>query len=223
MTDVVIIGAGGAGREAYWMFLEDAEDGKKWNVLGFVDEKPSLQGASLCGLAVLGDFAWLERNAGRNFKVVVAVGNPRTRGQLVRRAMDLGLSFCTFVHPSARMSRWVEVGPGSMICAQTVLTTQIKIGAHVIVNVACTISHDSVVGAYCNINPGCHIAGSVHLGEGVDLGMGAVVIQNKRIGEWSVIGAGAVVAHDVPSYVTAVGVPCRIIKRHQPELSLAMS
>lgn len=223
MTDVVIIGAGGAGREAAWVFQEDSQDHKKWNVLGFIDENPALRDAWLCHLPVLGDFSWLKRHARKNFKVVCAIGNPLVRRRLVQRATEVGASFCSVVHPSVRMSRWVEIGSGSIICPGSILTTQIKVGPHVTVNVACAISHDSVIGAYSNINPGCRIAGSVHIGEGVDLGMGTVIIQNRTIGEWSVIGAGAVVTNDVPSYVTAVGVPCRVIKRHQAEICLAVS
>jgi sugar O-acyltransferase (sialic acid O-acetyltransferase NeuD family) len=220
MTDVVIIGAGGAGREAYWVFLEDNADSVKWNVLGFIDDNPAFQGASLCDMPVLGDFGWLERNAGKNFQVICAVGNPPTRRRLVQRATPLGLTFCTAIHPSVRMSRWVEIGPGSIICAGNILTTQIKVGSHVIINLACTVSHDSIVGAYCNINPGCHLSGTVRLGDGVDLGTGTVVIQNKSIGDWSIIGAGAAVTANIPPYVTAVGVPCRVIKRREPEICL---
>src|SRR6202042_2394065 len=76
-------------------------------------------------------------------------------------------------------------------------------------------------GAYCNINPGCHISGYVKLGDGVDFGTGAVIIHGKSVGDWSIIGAGAVVAEDIPSKVTAVGVPCRVIKNHQLESSIA--
>jgi sugar O-acyltransferase (sialic acid O-acetyltransferase NeuD family) len=220
MTDVVIIGGGGCGREAYWVFLEDNADSKKWNVLGFVDDSPHLRGASLCNLPVLGDFTWLERNAGKDFKVVCAVGNPPTRRQLVSRAEALGLSFCTVVHPSVRRSRWVEIGPGSIVCAGNILTVQINVGPHVIINLACTIGHDSVIGEFCNINPGCHLSGAVRLGDGVELGTGTVIIQNKSIGDWSIIGAGAAVTDDIPRYVTAVGIPCRVIKKHEPEICL---
>jgi len=219
-TDVVIIGSGGCGREVCWVFLENA---KEWNFLGFVDDNPALQGSSLCDLPVLGDFGWLERNGRKNFRVVCAVGNPHVRKQLVQRAAALGLTFATVLHPSVHPSRWVEIGPGSVICAGTILTTHVKIGAHVILNLACTVSHDSIIGAYCNINPGCHISGTVHIGDGVELGTGAVIIQNKSVGEWSTIGAGAVVTTDIPAFVTAVGIPCRVIKTREPELSLALS
>jgi acetyltransferase-like isoleucine patch superfamily enzyme len=62
----------------------------------------------------------------------------------------------------------------------------------------------------------------VKMGEGVDLGTGASVIQGKQIGEWSVIGAGAVVTQDIPAHVTAVGVPCRVIKRHPAYAALSV-
>lgn len=222
MTDVVIIGTGGAGREASWVFQEDNRRARKWNVLGLVDDNAALEGSSFCDLPVLGDFSWLERNSRKNLQVLCAVGNPQARKRLVQRATALGLGFCTVVHPTAEASRWVEIGPGSIICAGTILTTHIKVGAHSIINIACTVNHDTVIGDFCNINPACHIAGAVHVGDGVDLGIGTTVIQNKKIGEWSVVGAGAVVTTDIPSNVTAVGVPCRVIKAHRPELSMVI-
>jgi sugar O-acyltransferase (sialic acid O-acetyltransferase NeuD family) len=221
MTDVVILGAGGCAREIYLVFLDDNADTKKWNVLGFVDDKPDLQGSVLCDVAVLGGFNWLEENRRKSFAVIVGVGNPHARKALSERAAELHLKFCTVIHPSVRMSRWVDIGPGTTISAGNILTTQVRVGAHTLVNLDCTISHDVSIGAHCNINPGCHISGSVQLGEGVDFGTGATIIQGKAVGDWSVIGAGSVVVTDIPSYVTAVGVPCRVIKEHSPAPSLA--
>lgn len=214
MIDVVILGAGGFAREVAWVFSEENQDRQKWKVLGFVDDNPKFEGASLCGLPVLGTFAWLEKNMAKNFQVIVGVGNPSTRRNLADRATALGFTFCTVLHPSAQLSRWVEIGPGTIVTAGCILTTQIQVGAHALINLGSTVGHDAVIGAYCNLNPGCHISGSVKLGEGVDVGTGAVIIQGRKVGEWSVLGAGAVVTEDIPSHVTAVGVPCRVSKWH---------
>ena len=221
MIDVVILGAGGFARETYWVFEEDNQEKKKWNVLGFLDDNPKLHGTELCDIPVLGGFNWLEQNLSKNLKVICGVGNPRSRRAIAARARTLGFDFCTVVHPSARMSRWVELGAGAIVTAGNILTTQIKIGAHTILNLDTTVGHDTSIGAYCNINPGCHISGCVKFGDGVDFGTGAVIIHGKSVGEWSIIGAGAVVAEDIPSNVTAVGVPCRVIKNHHPECSAA--
>jgi sugar O-acyltransferase (sialic acid O-acetyltransferase NeuD family) len=214
MTDVVILGAGGLGRETSWLFEEANRDSKKWNVLGFVDDNPALHGVIQCDLPVLGGFEWFERRRDASLRVICATGSPASRRALAERAAALSLEFCQAIHPSARISRWVELGPGTMVAAGSVLTTQIQLGAHALVQVNSNIGHDCTIGAYCNINPGCHVSGNVKMGEGVDFGAGATVIQGKQIGEWSVIGAGAVVTQDIPAHVTAVGVPCRVIKRH---------
>jgi acetyltransferase EpsM len=74
-----------------------------------------------------------------------------------------------------------------------------------------------VVGDYVNINPSATVAGNARIGDGVFVGAGATVIDRVSIGEWTIIGAGAVVVRDLPPHVTAVGVPARIIKHHQPQ------
>lgn len=199
MTDVVILGAGGCAREIYLVFLYDNADTRKWNVLDFVDDKPELQGSVLCDIPVLGDFSWLEQNQRKSLEVIVGVGNSHARKALSERAAGLHLKFCTVMHPSVRMSRWFDIGPGTIITAGNILTTQVRVGAHTLVNLDCTISHDTYIGAYCNINPGCHVSGSVQLGQGVDFGTGATIIQGKTVGDWSVIGAGSVIVTDIPS------------------------
>jgi sugar O-acyltransferase (sialic acid O-acetyltransferase NeuD family) len=191
-------------------------------VLGFIDDDPALHGVIQCDLPVLGGFEWLERRRATNIRVICGTGNPSSRKSLAERAIALSLQFCQAIHPSAQMSRWVELGPGTMVAAGSVLTTQIQLGAHALVQVNSVIGHDCTIGAYCNINPGCCISGNVKMGEGVDLGTGTSVIQGKQIGEWSVIGAGAAVTQDIPAHVTAVGVPCRVIKRHPAYAALSV-
>src|SRR5690348_7960340 len=222
VTDVVIIGAGGTGREVCWIFEESNDVKPQWNLLGFVDDNRELHASQRCDLPVLGGFDWLATNAKKNLKVICAVGSPHARKTLTDRASDIGLSFCTAIHPSVQMSRWVEVGSGSIIEAGCVLTTQVTVGPHTLLNTNCTVGHDAQIGPFCCINPGCHISGAVRIGEGVELGAGSVVIQCRTVGHWSVIGAGAVVISDIPPGVTAIGVPCRVIKQHVTEPLVAV-
>jgi sugar O-acyltransferase (sialic acid O-acetyltransferase NeuD family) len=211
LNDLVILGAGGFAREVWWLSEDVNQDIPTWNVLGFIDEAPEAEGKLLCDLPVLGGFGWFERHAEKPF-VICGVGSNRTRRRFVEKARSLGLRHATLVHPATRMSRFVEVGEGSVICAGTVLTTQIRIGSYVNLNLGCTIGHDAVIEDFCNLSPGVHISGSVHLEEGVDVGSGAVVLPGKRVGRDSTLGAGAVVAADVPPRSVAVGVPARVVR-----------
>jgi sugar O-acyltransferase (sialic acid O-acetyltransferase NeuD family) len=212
---VVILGAGGFAREVLWVFRDANEVHNRWEVLGFIDENPENHGKELCDLPILGGFEWFKTVDKSDIKVICGVGNPKVKKYFVEKAESLGLEFCSVIHPNVRMSKYIEVGKGTVITAGNIITTQVKIGNHVSLNLDCTIGHDDVIEDYCNIAPGAHISGNVTLKEGVDFGTGAVILQGVTIGKWSIIGAGAVVIDDIPEGVTAVGVPAKVIKGHE--------
>ena len=211
--NVVILGAGGLAREAYWVFNDaNKKSAVKWKVLGFIDENPANSGKNLCGITVLGNFGWFKKTDLNELKVICAVGSPRTKKSLVKKSERLGLDFCTVIHPSVQMSEYVDIGFGVVITAGCILTTQIQMGNHVLLNLDTTIGHDVIIEDFVNVAPGCHISGNVTLKEGADLGTGAVVLQGIKVGKWSTVGAGAVVIEDVPDNAVVVGVPAKIIK-----------
>ncbi len=211
MKRIVIIGAGGHGREVSEILRHRSEH-RSESVLGFIDDEPSLHQQVIHGLPVLGDWSWFEQRNGDEIEIVCAVGLPETRKQVVERATALGLSFCNAVSRLANVSPSATIGRGVMIFPHTFVSTDCGIGDHSIINVGSTISHDSTIGKYGTINPGVHIAGNVSIGEGCYLGVGSSVIHGVSIGAWTVIGAGAVVTESLPEKVTAVGVPAKVIK-----------
>jgi len=215
MQKVVILGAGGFAREVLWVFREANKVNHQWEVLGFIDENPENQGKVICDLPILGGFEWFKTVDKSEIKVICGVGNPKTKKHFVEKAESRKLEFCSVTHLNVRMSEYVKIGKGTVITAGNIITTQVKIGNHVSLNLDCTIGHDDNIGDYCNIAPGAHISGNVTFKEGVDFGTGAVILQGLTVGKWSIIGAGAVVIDDIPDNVTAVGVPARVIEKHQ--------
>ena len=106
------------------------------------------------------------------------------------------------------------------------VSTDVRIGCSVIINVGATVSHDNCLKDYVTLAPGSHLAGSVTAEEGADIGIGAMVIPSRTIGSWSIVGAGAVIIDDVPAMTTVVGSPrpgcrhprtrrCRCLARRQ--------
>jgi sugar O-acyltransferase (sialic acid O-acetyltransferase NeuD family) len=213
MQSIVILGAGGFGREVLDIIIAQNKVSKRWKILGFVDENPELKGKVLNGYPVLGSFDWFSKIDLKEIRVVCAIGDNISKRKVVEKAKGLGLRFASVVHPSVIMTEFVTLGEGVIICAGCILTNQITIGNHVIINLDVTIGHDSIIEDFCTLSPGVHISGRNKIGEGANVGTGAVTIQGIVIGRWSIIGAGAVVAQDIPDKVVAVGVPAKPIKQ----------
>lgn len=213
MKKLVIIGAGGFAREVAWLVEDINAVSEEWELLGFIDENVANHGKVLNGLPVLGDFDYFyNRGLNESIYTVCAVGNPRIKMNLVKKAVEWGFKFVNLIHPSAMMSRHVAMGVGNIICAGNIITTNITLGNHVAINPGCGIGHDAVIKDFCTILWSVNISGNVCVGAGCQIGTKTVVIQGINIGEWSTIGAGAVVVRDIPPHCTAVGVPARPIK-----------
>lgn len=212
MRDVVVVGAGGFGREVIEVFKDQNKKDKTSNILGFVDDDPRFDGVTINNFPVLGGTDWLMRNNYKNLRCVIAIGDPKTRKDIANKLKSYGIKFCDAIHPSVILSEFIKFGEGVIVCAGAILTTNIKIGNHVIINLNCTIGHDAVIEDFCTLNPTVKINGFDHLCEGVNVGTGATFIQGITVGAWSIIGAGTVVIRDIPEKVVAVGVPAKIVR-----------
>lgn len=207
----MIVGAGGFGREV--LDVVEAANGVagSWTFVGFVDDG-AIDEELLArrGAPFLGPVDVL---AARDASVVIGVGSGTAREHIDGRLRAWGREGAVVVHPAATIGGDVELGPGTVLTAGARLTTNIRAGRHLHVNLNSTIGHDCVLGDYVTINPGANVSGSVRLGSGVTIGTGASVIQGVTIGDGATVGAGAVVVRDVAPGVTAVGVPARPLER----------
>jgi len=210
MNDLVIVGAGGLGREVAWMVERINQVNPKWNLLGFIDDSEKLKGSIVNGYPVLGSTEWLNKNKFNNLFAVCAIGASKVRKAVVSRLENV--KFATLIDPMALISDKVKIGEGSIICANSVLTVDITIGLHNIINIDCTIGHDAILQDFVTLYPSVNISGNTFIGECVEMGTGSQIIQGVKVGEDTIVGAGAVIVKDLPRKCTAVGVPAKPIK-----------
>lgn len=212
MKKLFIIGAGGFGRETAWLVERINKVTPLWEIEGFLDDNEILHGTVQDGYPVLGGCSSLKK-VKEEIYVVVAIGSPGAKKAVVEKLTEYEhVHFVTLTDPSVICSERVEIGEGSIICAGTILTTDLRIGKHVIINLDCTVGHDVAIGDYTTIYPSANISGNVTVGEGAELGTGTQIIQGKCIGDRTVLGAGAVVIKDIDSDCTAVGSPAKVVK-----------
>ncbi len=216
--DIVLIGAGGFGREVLWQLKEIDKQEKQYNILGFVDDRlaDNLSNYTIDGLPVLGDNQWLV-NYPKKICAVICIGNARKRKEVYEKVnTNSNIVFPAIISKDVKCSDSVSFGQGCIICLSNVMTVNITIGDFVIVNLDCTVGHDSVLEDFVTLYPSVNVSGNVHIGSCSEIGTGANIIQGMDIGDNSIIGAGSVVVKKIPSNCTAVGVPAVPIKKHEP-------
>lgn len=215
VDDVVIIGAGGFGREARQWIADINRVQPRFRIVGFLDDDHGKRGAIFHGAPVLGDLSWLDAPGHRGIGAVLGVGHPVVKRRLVDKVSEL-VSFPVVVHPRAVVGDGVELGAGTIVCPDVILTTDIRVGRWCTLNIDITLGHDCQIGDYVTISPGAHLSGYTTLGDGVDVGTGVNFVPAAKVGAWSVVGAGATVTHELPANCTAVGVPATAIKSREP-------
>ncbi len=212
LKDLIIFGASGFGREVAWLVERINRKEPTWNILGFMDDDESIQGKEINGYKVIGKTSDVKNYSDAYF--VCAVGASKTREKIIgnMKSINPDIKFGTLIDPSVEKSEIVTIGEGTIICAHTIITVNIEIGKHVIINLDCTIGHDAVLEDYVTLYPSVNVSGNTKIGHAVELGTGMQIIQGKSIGDYSIIGAGAVVVKDIPRMCTAVGSPAKPIK-----------
>lgn len=214
MKKIAIFGAGGFGREVKWLIDEINTVTNQWQFIGYFDDdfshvKHIDQSFFLGGTAELN--LWKEP-----IYLVFAIGNPVVKRKIFNKISNQHILYPTLIHPNVCMGKSnVSVGEGSIICAGNIITIDISIGKHVILNLCCTVGHDTVIGDFSSFMPAVNISGEVVIGEAVYVGTGAKIINQLEIGQDTIVGAGAVVAKTLPAKCTAVGIPAKPIKFHE--------
>ncbi|WP_028545787.1 acetyltransferase [Paenibacillus taiwanensis] len=216
MNPLIIIGAGGQGREVAQCVRDINRIQDTWKLIGYVDDNEDIHGMKLNDIPVVGSLRWLTAEIIRDVYVVCAIGSSLVRRSTLDRIERTGMAprYATIIHPTSVIAEEVDISEGAIICAHTVVSTNVKLDKHVIINYGASIGHDSTLKSCVTILPGARISGHVLLESGCDIGSNAVVIPMNTIGENTIVGAGAVVTRSLPPFCTAVGVPAKPIKYH---------
>ena len=214
MKKLIIIGASGFGREVAWLVERINSKELTWDLIGFIDDNNDIQGSIINGYKVLGKTNDVAEYSDAYF--VCAVGASKTREKIINniKSINPDIKFATLIDPSVEKSELVQIGEGTIICAHTIITVNITIGDHVIINLDCTIGHDAVLKDFVTLYPSVNVSGITQIGYGTELGTGMQIIQGKTVGDHTIVGAGAVVVKDIPENCTAVGSPAKPIKFH---------
>jgi len=206
--DLIIIGASGFALEVFWLAKRAG-----YEINGFLDDSPDCQGKQIFGKKVLGKVEnWVD-HPGSVF--VIAVGSPRVRKVIFDKMNNSHIKpeFATLIDPAAILGENVHFGEGSIVCAGVIATVEISAGKHVIVNLNCTIGHETTIGDFTTIAPLVAVSGRVNIGRFVEIGTSASIRQGLKIESGSMLGMGAVLTKDIEEPALYFGSPAKFVKK----------
>jgi sugar O-acyltransferase (sialic acid O-acetyltransferase NeuD family) len=204
---LLIWGAGGHGSVVF----DVAESAGRYAQILFCDDACTRAG-SFQGVPLLPSAA-AERRFEAGCDVLIAVGDNQARAALYQRALRRRWIPASLVHPTAVVSRFASIGPGTVVMPRAVINAGARIGPDCIVNTGAIVEHDCRVGAHAHLSPGAVLSGGASVGDFAHLGSGAVLLPHAEVGDRATVGAGAVVLSFVEAGITAAGVPARPIQK----------
>jgi sugar O-acyltransferase (sialic acid O-acetyltransferase NeuD family) len=211
VKDLIIIGAGGFGRELLSYANDIMQvDGCGWKVKGFIDDNLNAFSDIDTGYPILGTISG--HKILENAVYVCAIASTKARLAIGRDFLQKGAEFINFVHPTARIRERVKMGVGNIFCPNTSVNPDVTLGDFVLLNSNVGLAHDCVVGDGCSLIGGNSVNGNCVLGCCVFLGANSIIIPGRRIGDHAKISAGAVVFTHVKPNKTMIGNPATVLK-----------
>jgi sugar O-acyltransferase (sialic acid O-acetyltransferase NeuD family) len=146
------------------------------------------------------------------FQIMICVANSFERERIAKR-LPSKTKYFSFIHPTCLvMDNNIEIGEGSFIGAYSILTTNIRLGKHTLINRGNHIGHDTIAGDFLSMMPGSIISGNVTIGDRVYLGTNSSIIEKIKVCDDVILGANSATVKNIDVPGTYVGVPSKNIK-----------
>ncbi len=206
-----LFGTGGCARSIMPFANEIAREQFGCGQIVYIETTPSQKDVS--GIPVYSEEDFLALDAPKKY-FNIGVAAPAVRETLANKCLASGCIPLDLRAPDVIVYDNNVIGEGAILCARTMITTNVKIGKFFHANIYSFVEHDCVIGDYVTFAPRVNCNGNVHIGSHAYIGTGAIIRQGKTgapltIGEGAVIGMGAVVTKDVPPHTTVMGNPAQ--------------
>ena len=209
MKNLIIIGAGGMGRQVY-LFAQSCEGYlKDYSIKGFLDDNPHAMDGYDGFPPVLGTVEGYEIQQDDIF--FNSIGDVQAKKECITKILERGGDFITLIHPTAGISQGSKIGRGCMIGSRAGIGTETVVGDFCLIQDNAIIGHDVQVGNFCRIDCNVVLIAGVKLDNGVCIHTSSVINHNVHIGENAMVGALSFVIRHVKPGTSVQGNPAKRI------------
>lgn len=191
-----------------------APSGDSWDLVGFADDRDELAGQTVAGVPVIARFGDLgHEGEWADCSIANNVGSrPEARRSAAEKLDAREVHWATLIDRDVDV-RGVEIGEGTLVFQQAILSTGARTGRHCYINFGARITHDAVMGDFCIVAPDAKLMARVTAGSDVYFGTGSAVLPDLEVGDHCVIGALTLATANVEDGVSLFGNPGRVLFR----------
>lgn len=208
LPQLIIVGAGGFGREMLAWARQSVQFEREWTIKGFIDDNVESLAGKNTPAPLLGTVQDCQPRPEEVY--ICAMGVPAIKRRCMELLEQRGARFTQLIHRTAVLGDNVELAAGVILCPYTVVSANNRLGRGVAINFHSSVDHDACVGDWSQVNCHCDLTGAVNIGREVFLGSSVSIIPGVTVGDGAFIGAGSVVLRDVPAGAKVFGVPARV-------------
>ena len=194
MKSLILIGGGGHCKSV----IEVAESAG-YEIKGILDMPDEVGKEVLPGHKIIGTDDDIPQYV-EECDFVITVGfikNPALRIKLYNKVKAAGGRLATIIASTAHVSKYAELGEGTVIMHHAFVNAGAKIGDNCIINTFVNIEHDAAVGNQCHISTGTMVNGECKIGENCFIGSQSVCANCIEIASDIIVGAGSVVRKSI--------------------------
>ena len=210
---IIIIGGIGNGTVVSAAVEDIMKSDPEWELIGWLNDNMKV-GEELNGFPVLGAVEDASRFNSKDCYFIYTLVNVKQAYERIQKLHRLGVpeeKFATLKHPTAVVSRNVELGYGVILMPGVIISPDVTIGHHTQLYANSFVGHNTTVGSYCFIANNASVGGRIVVEDGVHIGSNSSIIERITLGKWSLVGLGAVVLKDVEPFTKVAGNPARSI------------
>ena len=210
MKHLIIIGAGGMGRDIYWSAKGCKGYGEEFDIKGFVDDDLSSQDGYDGYPPLLGTIDDYQIEDDDVFNC--SIGNVQTKARICEKLKKKGARFYTLINKTAVVHEKTTLGEGCYVGEFALVGTEVTIGEGCLIQAYSIIGHDCKIGDYVRIDTHSVIIGGVEIKSRATVHTAAVVSHKVVVGEDATVAACSFVIRKVKNGTTVAGNPAKLLE-----------
>lgn len=209
MKQLLILGAGGMGKEIDYMARHSLGYGTEFVIKGFLDfPNPDWDTSKYPPIIGLEDDYEIQPED----VFTCSIGDVHLKRRICEKMKDRGATFLTLISEKAQFDGNISLGDGCIIDSYVRIGADVIIGENCLIQTSAIVGHDAKIGDYCRLDCRSLLVGGVVLNNNVTIHTNAVVSHNVIIEDDATIAALSFVIRKVKAGKTVCGNPAKVLE-----------